>query len=97
MYDKEKVYDEEIAPLMKQIIEICKREELPMVAQYYLKKERDDQDEYLGEPMYCTTTIIPAKKDMDEEAHDWLKHVADSMKYGPNGKPWIMTATVTKS
>lgn len=97
MYDKEKVYDEEIAPLMKQIIKIRKREELPMVAQYYLKKEREDDDDYPGEPMYCTTTIIPAKNDMDEDAYDWLRHVANSMKYGPNGKPFVMATTIKKS
>lgn len=90
MYDKEDVYDNEIAPLMKQIIEVCKREELPMVAQFYLKKEREDN----GQPMYCTTTLVPAKKDMDEEAYDQLRCVADAMRYGPSGKPFIMAATI---
>ncbi|EJQ59764.1 hypothetical protein BW899_24220 [Bacillus mycoides] len=50
MYDKEEVYDEEIAPLMQQILEICKREELPMVAQFYLAEESP----YSG----CSTIIL---------------------------------------
>jgi len=93
MYDKEKIYDDKIAPLMKQIIEICKEEQLPMVAQFYLKKDREDN----GEPMYCTTTIVPAKKDMDEEAYDQLRCVANAMKYGPKGKPFVMAAIIKTS
>lgn len=96
MYDKEKVYDDEIAPLMKQIIEICKREQLPMTAQFYLQEERQDA-EYEGQPMYCTTTIIPAKAEMNEEVHEHMKCVAAAMKYGPNGKPFVMAATIRTS
>jgi hypothetical protein len=91
MYDKESIYDNEIAPLMKQIIAICKREQLPMVAQFYLKEEREDN----GEPMHCSTVIIPAKSEMHDEAYDQLKCVSEAMKYGPNGKPFVMAATIT--
>ncbi|KQL17665.1 hypothetical protein [Cytobacillus solani] len=97
MYDKEKVYDEEISPLMAEIIKICKRENLPMAAQFYLKKERAEHDEFPGEPMYCTTTIIPAKNEMDADAHDWLKNVATAMRYGPSGPPYVMAATIKTS
>lgn len=45
----EPVYDAEIFPLMAQIIEICKRENMPMFAAFYL---RDDGDEG---PLMCTT------------------------------------------
>ena len=48
MENKEKVYDEQIAPLMAQIIEICKREEIPMFADF----QYADLD-------YCTTFIYP--------------------------------------
>ena len=34
MEDKEAVYDEQIAPLMKQIIEICNANEIPMFATF---------------------------------------------------------------
>ena len=33
---KEDVYDSEIFPLMEQVLEICKREKIVMVASYYL-------------------------------------------------------------
>lgn len=36
-YDKESVYDEKIAPLMKLIIEVCKEEEIPMVSSFYIQ------------------------------------------------------------
>ena len=93
MYDKEKVYDDEIAPLMKQIIEICKREQLPMTAQFYLQEEREDD----GEPMYCTTVIIPSKKEMNEEVYEHMKHVDEAMKYGKAGKPFVSAFTIRQS
>ena len=46
--DKEKVYDEEIHPLMAQIIAICKRENIPMVASF----------EY-GPGDLCSTILAP--------------------------------------
>ena len=50
-WDKESVYDDEIAPLMSQIIAICKREEMPIVCSV---QYRDDEE---GGPGFCTTTI----------------------------------------
>jgi hypothetical protein len=45
---RERVYDEEIYPLMAQIIAICKRSDIPLVANFRL-----DDD-------LATTTAIPA-------------------------------------
>jgi hypothetical protein len=92
-YDKEAVYDEQIAPLMKQIIEICKKEKLYFVSQFYLKQEREDAD-CDNQAMYCSTVIIPARTDIHSEHHEHLSHVADAMKYGKEGKPWAMAVTV---
>jgi len=50
-WDKEDVYDSEIAPLMAKIIEICKRESIPMAATF----QYCDQGE--NGPGYCTTTM----------------------------------------
>lgn len=36
-YDLEHVYDEQISPLMKQIIDICKAHRLPMIASFAFK------------------------------------------------------------
>jgi hypothetical protein len=90
-YDKESVYDEEIAPLMKQILEICKREKIPMAVQYYLKEFREDAG-FEGLPMYCTSVIVfEGKTDGDDQ----IRFVNESMKYGRQGKPWVMAATIT--
>lgn len=88
-YDKESVYDEQIAPLMKQIIEICKREQLPMATQFYLKEEREDD----GQPMYCSTVIRPGG---EGEGLEQISFVAKAMKYGKQGKPWAMAVTVRR-
>lgn len=48
MKDKEKVYDEQIAPLMAKIIEICKTEGIPMFADF----QYADQG-------FCATCIYP--------------------------------------
>lgn len=48
MEKKEKVYDDKIAPLMSQIIEICKEEGMPMFADFQI-----------GNKDFCTTYIYP--------------------------------------
>lgn len=93
-YDKEAVYDEQIAPLMKQIIDICKREKLYFVSQFYLKQEREDAD-CENEAMYCSTVIVPARTEIHEEHHEHLSYVASAMKYGKNGKPYVMAVTIS--
>lgn len=95
MYDKESVYDEKIAPLMNEIIKICKEEKLPMVAQFYLKQEREDV-EHINEAMWCTTVLIPPKKEIFEEHHEHLSHVAEAMKWGKNGKPFVFATSIMR-
>ncbi|MEK4451616.1 hypothetical protein [Paenibacillus sp. FSL L8-0506] len=56
-YDKESVYDEKIAPLMKLIIEVCKEEEIPMVSSFYIQSA--DISRLEGE--IVVSTIIPVK------------------------------------
>lgn len=50
-YDKEAIYDEEIAPLMKQILATCKKHELPFVASFAYGREED------GEVHFCSSAI----------------------------------------
>jgi len=45
-FDKEAIYDEQIAPLMSQIIAVCKEHGIPVVAQFQY-----------AEDGYCTTRI----------------------------------------
>ena len=49
-FDLEEVYDAEIAPLMSQIIEICKRREMPMIASFCFRHREDGDD-------FCTTLL----------------------------------------
>lgn len=50
-YDFETVYDEQIAPLMSRIIDICKEHGIPMLASFAYRC-----DEY-GEHDCCTTFL----------------------------------------
>jgi hypothetical protein len=49
-YDLEHVYDEQIAPLMAQIITICETHGLPMIATFAYKRDGDEND-------FCTSSI----------------------------------------
>lgn len=57
--DLEKVYDEEIAPLMTQIINICNKHELPMIAEFEYSPGR-----------FCKTALLYAGK-----YHPLMKHL----------------------
>ena len=50
-WDKEAVYDEQIFPLMSQIIAICKEHEMPIVCSV---QYADDEE---SGPSFCTTAI----------------------------------------
>ncbi|GIN88664.1 hypothetical protein J6TS2_50500 [Heyndrickxia sporothermodurans] len=95
MYDKEAVYDTQVAPLMAEIIKICKAEGIPFNAQFYLQQEREDA-EFENQATYCST-VIPCSEDMHKEHKEHMKFVAEAMRYGKAGKPFIMTATIRKS
>lgn len=60
LFDREGVYDEEIAPLMAQILAICKREKIPMLASFLYAREAGEGSEE-GEPpteCYCTSVLL---------------------------------------
>lgn len=69
VFDLEKVYDEQISPLMVKIIEICKEHKMPMIfSAMYVRSEE-------GEEGLCTTSLLyperePPKKMV--EAHQTL-------------------------
>ena len=52
---REEIYDEQIAPLMAQIVEICKQNDIPLVAQFQLSEGEN--------AMMCSTVIVPAWAD----------------------------------
>jgi hypothetical protein len=51
--DNEAIYDEQISPLMAQILEVCKAHDIPMVASFQLTPVDEDGNG----PMLCTSAI----------------------------------------
>lgn len=69
IFDLEKVYDEEVSPLMKQVIAICKRNGIPMIAQFaYAKGRKDNEGGY-----EAVTTSIPRGKWQPKEHQQALR------------------------
>jgi hypothetical protein len=56
---KENVYDEQISPLVHQIIEICKEHNIALLLSAQLQDEDD-------ETLYCTS-ILPGDDDVSDE------------------------------
>ena len=59
-FDLESVYDSEIEPLMSQIIEICKKHNLPMFATFVYANTEED-----GESL-CTSNFMPKEREVSE-------------------------------
>lgn len=59
-WDKEGVYDAEIAPLMDKIIEICRREDIPIVAKFQLGVSDVDG------AYFCTTVVVKKPRACEE-------------------------------
>lgn len=62
-YDLEEVYDAEIAPLMAQIIEICRRVGMPFVASFSYRRDED------GEYDFCSSALGSPER-TPEKFHD---------------------------
>lgn len=83
-FDLEKVYDEQIAPLMKQIIAICKKHKLPMLAEFCFKSDGE------GGHDFCATCIPRGKK-------EWLPQRMNDARDALVAKPFIMAFAITKA
>ena len=86
MYDKEKIYDDKIAPLMKEVIKICKEEGINALAQFYLAEETDDASD-----LHCTT-YIPG-----ENEHNNLKDALNLVRGNGYYTKHFTIATVIKN
>lgn len=51
MKSKENIYDEKIAPLMNQILKICREHKIAMLAQFAIPSESDSE-------LVCTTSLL---------------------------------------
>ena len=65
--NKEQIYDEQISPLMKQIIEICQEHEIGMVADFEIPNEED--------PHLCCTSSLPGENDQVSHRHSLARSV----------------------
>jgi hypothetical protein len=86
-YDKEAVYDEKIAPLMKEIISICKAEEISMLADFYLASP--DMTAEGHDDLHCIS-YIPAEGNIPEHFPD-----IKSRLYNRGGKLFFAAYTIT--
>ena len=84
--DKEPIHDEKISPLMAQIIDICKANNINMVASFQLRsgKERAEEGNFL-----CTTTLPVDKEHWPDEYSRLSKAIFGS-------EPVILAITITK-
>ena len=82
-WTKEDVYDEQISPLMTQIIAICKEHRIPLVAQFNYANEPD------AGPRMCTT-ILPAEAfDRDDEGQS--ERMAKAARCNPEFAAFTIT------
>jgi len=68
--DKEAIYDEQISPLMAQIIKICQANNINMATTFSL-----DYDEEADETLFCTT-VLP----LDESDEVGMKRIVECRK-----------------
>lgn len=68
---KEEIYDEQIFPLMAQVIEICKRHRIPMLFDVALGCESEDDDGQLK----CTTVLLDDEYEPSPEMLQAYEHI----------------------
>lgn len=83
-FDLEQVYDSQIAPLMEQIISVCKEHKMPMFATFFYKS--DEEDDYT-----CTTNLFFDERPNNEK----LRQLEPMMRRRPGF--FAMTITSPKS
>ncbi len=89
IYDKEEIYDEQISPLMKEIIEICKENKIDFFANCILREDTDGNG-----PYQCTTAILQARNEYNNTLHDLNNVVKNGYVVQ---KPFCMAMTITSS
>jgi len=94
---KEKIYDEQISPMMTKIIEICKEHNIPTFCTFGLDEDTEadltDKDGNLP-TLWCSTSLPISEKEKDNKEIGKLYNV----KYnGYDVVPNYFTMTITKS
>jgi len=78
---KEQIYDQQISPLMAQVIEICKEHKIAFVATYSLSRPDD-------EGLLCTSALL---EDDCEPPDSYLASMR--LIYGRSREPLMMITT----
>lgn len=73
---KERIHDDQIVPLMEQIIAICKKHKIGLVCSFDLGPDQAQN----GEHKACTTALLGEEYDPDERH---LAAVREILKYQP--------------
>ncbi len=81
---REKAYDEKIAPLMTEIIKVCKEHKIPMIASFELDLDRGQDN-----PLMCTTILLEDPKIVHSSD---LKKAAQILR--PNKPIWAIATTI---
>ena len=81
--DKERIYDEQISPLMAQIIEICRDNCINMASSFSL-----DFDEEAEETLFCST-VLP----VDESDETGMERIEELRKVIQQ-RPQVMAFTI---
>lgn len=82
---KEVAYDNEVSPLISQVIALCKKYKINMAAQFSLDANDEDRT------MFCTTCLHDVDLD-DQEGIDRMKNLR-SVMYPP--APYFAAFTIT--
>jgi len=83
IYNKEDIYDSEISPLITQIIAICKKHKIPMIASFTYE---NDEEKGFGR---CTTHL------KYEGREDEVNHQAHGIIRGGGHQAMVITTTST--
>jgi hypothetical protein len=84
---RETIYDEQISPLMTQIIAICKENKIPVVASFELDIEEGHPP---NDPLMCTTSLL-----FEGEVHSKSLPKMHAAAYPPH--PPVLMVTTTKA
>lgn len=87
-FDEEAAYDEELAPLMDRIIEICNRRGIPMVAVFQYAGGPADEDVF-----FCTTALPVPKNRANAHILNLAKIAAQKVN---ESTPVALAITETK-
>ncbi len=79
---KEQIYDEQISPLMAEIIAVCKEHKIAFVASFAVPNDEDSD-------LRCTTALIESREESTEDVEDFRKAV--KILYNNRPSPMMMT------